>query len=269
MARSGRGSVKNNSRSEVSAPTVRIAATLKLSRPPQFLDSDRRTISGLRMKDVALLTFLWLSGVRRHNRPSLARMLWANVNNAKARHSLTQALRRIQRVTAPESIAVSALEVEWKRPSPGILDLLESAGYSLESLSDAGSEALSLDGFFAGEGAALFEAWCEQRCAVFKHQLVHQCKLAARAAEAKGDLESSVKLAESGLTLDPFDEEAHRRIMLLSSALGQKSRALLHYRKLEAFLKAEIGETPDPQTTELANRIRSNALSHPSAESVP
>lgn len=241
-----------------SADKPPLATTLRIASPPQFLTREGNEILGLRKKDLALLTFLWLSGVRKHQRATLAAMLWANRTGAKARHSLTQTLRRIQPVVDPNALCVSTTEVVWKKPSPSVLELLHTAGHSLESLDDISTEPLSLDAFFAGDGAALFEAWCEQRCSAFRQQLVNECRAAARTAEAAGDLELPFALAQSAVVLDPFDEDAHRRIMRLGSALGQKSQALLHYRKLEAFLESELGETPDPQTVELARMISEN-----------
>src|SRR3954452_6498524 len=54
-------------------------------------------VPGLRRKDLALLAYLCVEGPRPHSRARLAALLWGESPEKKARHSLTQALGRIEK----------------------------------------------------------------------------------------------------------------------------------------------------------------------------
>ena len=71
-------------------------------------------VGGLRRKDLALLAYLCVERPRPHSRARLAALLWGGSPEARARHSLTQALGRIKRATAGAALVV---ERESVRPT--------------------------------------------------------------------------------------------------------------------------------------------------------
>lgn len=62
--------------------------------------------------------------------------------------------------------------------------------------------------------------------------------------------------AQKLLALDPLDERAHRLVMHAFVALGQRRSALEQYRKCALALKSELSAAPDPETLDLARRIK-------------
>lgn len=56
-------------------------------------------------------------------------------------------------------------------------------------------------------------------------------------------------------------EEAHRQLMHCYAQTRQPDRALQHYDRLVALLRAEVDTEPEPATTALADRIRSSMAS--------
>jgi DNA-binding SARP family transcriptional activator len=228
---------------------------LDLSASPRLLGKDEMEVTALRKKDLALLTYFWAGGPKRHQRSYLASLLWANRDERKARHSLTQALRRIQSVVGEQVMHIGQSQIEWRQPAPKCMELLECSGSSFDELRDNSGAGLFLDGFFVGSGAQAFDAWVEQKRQNLKTLLSDHCKTQGREAERLEKWEEALKFAQCAVSIDPFDEEAHRRIMRAWAGLGQKSKAIKHHEQFAEMLRKELDETPDHQTETVRREI--------------
>jgi DNA-binding SARP family transcriptional activator len=68
---------------------------------------------------------------------------------------------------------------------------------------------------------------------------------------------SEAEVALDALISDePLREGAHRELMALWAATGERARALAHYDTLVSLLRREVGALPDRETQLLAERIR-------------
>ena len=98
-------------------------------------------------------------------------------------------------------------------------------------------------------------SWAEiKRDMLREHQLTILMKL-ADIYENRGNLERAAHYCRTVVRIDPFQENAQQRLMRLYSASGMKSAALKVYETFAAFMNAEIGEMPDPATTDLYRQI--------------
>ena len=61
--------------------------------------------------------------------------------------------------------------------------------------------------------------------------------------------------AQDAVELEPFREEAHRRLMLIHEASGNRAEALRAYARLHALLEAELGTRPSPATRSLYDAL--------------
>ncbi|MCC7142632.1 MAG: AAA family ATPase [Candidatus Eisenbacteria bacterium] len=66
----------------------------------------------------------------------------------------------------------------------------------------------------------------------------------------------ALEAAQKSLAQDPLDERAHRLAMHAYVALGQRRAALEQYKKCALALKTELAAAPDPDTLDLARRIK-------------
>lgn len=57
------------------------------------------------------------------------------------------------------------------------------------------------------------------------------------------------------LNRDKYQEEAHRRLMVCLTRLGQRSAAVLHYRRLVQMLRDDLKFQPDAETSALYERL--------------
>src|SRR5262249_17723938 len=80
-----------------------------------------------------------------------------------------------------------------------------------------------------------------------------------RLALAKGEtgaMESAIDAARRITILDPLREEAHRLLMRLLAAAGNRSAALKQYERCTQTLLDELGITTDTATNQLPEPIR-------------
>lgn len=76
---------------------------------------------------------------------------------------------------------------------------------------------------------------------------------ASAAATAMGDHRRSVAAASAAIDLEPLAEGTHRRLMAAHAAAGDRTAALLAYRRCREVLADELGLEPSDQT-EVAHR---------------
>lgn len=213
----------------------------------------------LRAKDLALLVYLCVTGSGRHTRGALASLLWGDRDEVRARHSLTQALRRLRLTVGGDALLVSDRVVEWRGPLA--CDVLE-----LERAVIDPAAAKSGLPFYAGDfladldvsqGASGFTAWADERRAHFRFAAARVVAAQGRAADEVAQWDAALQLGHRLIEIEPMSQEAHRRVMRAWSALGERALAVRHYRQFERWLRDELGELPDPATRALFNQLRS------------
>lgn len=204
----------------------------------------------LRRKDLALLVFLHAHRGASLSRTRLAALLWGDVADDRARHSLSQALSRLQRVLPAGALAADG-------------SCVRLSAAALRSSNDAadGDEAdgAFLDGFSPGRGAEEFDDWADRRRGELRRARLRRLDEAGAEAERAGDWRAAMAHGRSAVELDPFLESGHRRIMRAWHALGERNQALLHFAALTEWLRREIGRGPDPETAALAETLASSS----------
>ena len=213
-------------------------------------------------KAQALLAYLALAPGTPQPREKLTALLWSDRGEAQARSSLRQALSELRKAlagadpppleTKGEAVALAAdavvVDVE-------ILGRLVDGGEgpSLESAVDLYRGDL-LDGFAVPDPA--FEDWLRgERQRVrerAREAMTRLMELQLAAGEADGALATARRL----LALDPLQESAHRAIMRLYAAKGERTLALKQYQACRELLRDELGVEPDGETEKLHDEIR-------------
>ncbi len=102
-----------------------------------------------------------------------------------------------------------------------------------------------------------FEEWAATQRERWQRRAISALRQIVAAAERRGDYHDGIRYANRWLRLDPFNENAHRRMMTLQARTGQYNAALLQYRACRRLLADELGVDPAPATATLFRRIRS------------
>lgn len=94
--------------------------------------------------------------------------------------------------------------------------------------------------------------------------LITALEIAGRAAMASGDHGRAALLAEEATSRAPERESAHRCLMAVREAMGNRGEALRVYQRLRRYLAEELGVDPSPET-----EAAYLALLGPSASAAP
>jgi DNA-binding SARP family transcriptional activator len=105
-----------------------------------------------------------------------------------------------------------------------------------------------------------FEEWLRQQREQFARQFIEMLRALGTYHQWGGDYERSIVYTRRQLQLEPWDEEAHRRLMRLLFLSDRRSLALAQYETCCRLLREELGIAPEHETTDLYERIRTETL---------
>jgi DNA-binding SARP family transcriptional activator len=225
-------------------------------------------------KDAVLLTYLAVTG-RPHPREALAGLLWGESPEPAARASLRQTLSDVRAALGP-GVLVGRETVAFDRAQPYHLDaerfaaLVAPAAAPPTTAGDGGARAAGLRAALALyrgdflEGMVLpdapaFDEWQAGQRERLRQLAVQALQALAAHDAAQGETLAAVDGLTRVLALDPWREEAHRQLMALLAATGQRAAALAQYEACRRVLADALGVEPEPATTALADRLRAGS----------
>jgi DNA-binding SARP family transcriptional activator/TolB-like protein/Tfp pilus assembly protein PilF len=234
---------------------LRLFGTLQLSA------SDGRDLTALarRSKRAALLLYLAAAvpyGL--HRRDTLLALFWPELDEARARSALSQALYVLRNALGEQAILTRggdevgiAREVVW-------CDV-----HAFETALDSGhcAEALTLyrggllNGFSLGD-APEFGRWVDQERQRLEERAAEAAWAWAEARAAAGDVAQAEHWARRAAALARADEVAVRRLMTFLQRQGNRVAALRAYEAFGATLREEYQLEPSGETQALAEAIR-------------
>ncbi len=233
-----------------SRPTEPVGAHLCLLGVPSLRRADG-SLHFLQRLEAALLAHLLIDGPM--SRAGMAALLWPEVDALRARGNLRQRLRRLRAAAGFDPLAdVDPLRV---RPDLGH-DLQPQGSTSDDAADDAAAELLAGLDFADVDGLHEWVVEARQRVGTARRALLEQ-----RAAqhEASGELVAALRLAHRLLRFDALDEGAHRRVMRLHHARGDRAAALHAFQHCKEVLARELGALPGREMRLLVAEIESGA----------
>ncbi len=99
-------------------------------------------------------------------------------------------------------------------------------------------------GFFP-EGTG---AWVERRQAELRELHLRALEVTSDAGAAGADWASALRAAEEAVSVEPFRESAHLRLMQAHAGAGNRGEALRAYERCRRVLAEELGVNPSPAT---------------------
>jgi DNA-binding SARP family transcriptional activator len=115
-----------------------------------------------------------------------------------------------------------------------------------------------LAGFSLGDAPG-FDDWAAIQREVWRRRLGLILDRLSEIQFAHGDLAGATETASQWIVLDALNEVAYRRKMRAHFAAGERGQALDTFEACRAILKAELAIEPEPDTTALAERIRTQS----------
>ncbi len=233
-----------------------------LGSPQVHLDG--QAVTGFRSsKAQALLFFLAVTG-RAHTRATLAGLLWGDQPETAARVSLSKCLSNLHELLG-DALLIDRQTVSFNRSLPYQLDTEAFATAASAPATAASAHALQaaltlyrgdfLEGFYVRD-APDFEQWLLGQRAQYRENVLQGLHALAAYAEQAGHLPQAIAHTRRLLALEPWREEAHRRLMRLLAASGQRAAALAQYESCRRILDEELAVEPDAETVSLVAAIR-------------
>ena len=212
-------------------------------------------------KRMALLAYVALTSVKgAARRDALLALFWPELGDEEGRRALRQGLHYLRRTLGEDVFAGEGDEVRVRDGTLGC-DAVE-----LERLIDEGQpeQALALyrgdflDGFHVDDVAPEYDEWVERTRARLRRRASAGAWTAAEAAERAGETPRALELARRACELEPDQEGGWRRLMTLHERVGDRAGALRAYDELAARLEHEFDARPAPETSALAESIRTS-----------
>lgn len=220
-------------------------------------------------KRMALLAYLAAADPRGlHRRDTLLALLWPELDADRGRAALSKALHHLRTSLGAEAIpghGDEAVELDRIRVRSDVDRFEEAmdAGRHEDALEAYGGEFLA--GFFVSDAPG-FERWVDGEQMRLRHRAAEAAAALADAADRGGDRTAAVGWARRGVALAPLDEPAHRRLIHLLDASGDRAGALEAWARLVASLDEALGIEPSPESRALAEAIRERGEARVSVE---
>jgi DNA-binding SARP family transcriptional activator len=254
-----------------------MALSILLLGPPQ-VRVDRGLVSNLRSdKALAVLAYLAVESDRAHRREKLAGMLWPDYTESSARANLRRALADLRQAigdqqATPPYLHATRETIQFNTASDYWLDVdsfTDQAG-DLTGMEQAVAlyQGSFLEGFSVGD-APSFEDWVLLTKEQLERQVLAILGRLATTYQRRGEYERAQRYVWRQVGLDPWNEQAHRQLMLLLALSGQRNAALSQYEACRSLLVGELGVEPDQETTTLYESIRDGTLAAPPFISPP
>lgn len=240
------------------------------------IDYQNQTIKIARRKALALAAYLALSQ-QPQSRDVVAALLWPEMDDDRARASLRSTLSALtipipiswlqtDRATLalkPDAVWVdvntfAALLNESRTHAHGVDTVCDDcAKLYLEAIKLYHADFLS--GFHLAENVR-FDDWQLSQQEWLRREFANVLhRLSIYYAERR-QFDPATHYARQWLSLDPLHEPAHRQLMRLYAAAGQRSEAIRQYKQCVDVLDAELATPPESETTQLYEAILSDQL---------
>ncbi len=230
--------------------------------PLQVMLNGRPVEGFVSTKAQALLCYLAVSGGE-HSREALAGLLWPDFPEENARTTLRVVIANLRKLL-PDYFLANRLTVSLDRKQPHRLDTAEfsaltraGAAATVEALETAARlwRGDFLHDFHIAD-AQEFDEWLLTQRTYWQHKALATFSRLADHYLQERAYGRAIAVLRQLLTIEPWQESAHRQLMLALSHQGDFNGALAQYDLCRRLLDEELGVEPMPETTALYERIQ-------------
>lgn len=200
-------------------------------------------------KTQPLLAYLLLHRKQPLKRDRLAYLFWPDATEETARSNLRRHLHDLRKAlpsSPPDApwLIIEGETVRWNPRSPYWLDVAEFERLSATPEGLAPAVTLYSEELLP----EIYDDWIFFERERLRDLLFVDLERLTSRYEALGDTKRAISYASQILQHDPLREETARLIMTLHYRAGDRNAALQEYRRIERFLREELGVPPMPET---------------------
>jgi predicted ATPase/DNA-binding SARP family transcriptional activator len=228
----------------------------------------------------ALFAYLAVEREQDHSREALADLLWSGFDTTTARDNLRRALSNLRKaLETPSGANIFSADKHTIRFLPNVyIDAVDFSNPPSAFPEDADvlSHEERLISLYRGEFLAGlsfsdspdFEDWLQiKRESLHRRALALLEKLSGHHAQTN-DYSKALQFALRHTELEPWDENAHRRVMHLYALNGQNSAAIHQYEICRLLLEKDLDVSPSEETRHLYEQIRHGKFKRRSTDRV-
>lgn len=193
----------------------------------------------------SLLAYLLVHRDVPQPRERLAFVLWSDSTESQARTNLRHVLHNLRRVLpdAERFIDVRPRTLQWRLDAPAWVDVA-----SFEQAIAEGRLADAVDVYSGELLESCYDEWLTEERARLARLHVDALEELARQRQAQGRWREAISYAERLVGQEPLHEAAHRLLIGLCEAAGDRARALRAYHRCATTLQRELGVDPSEET---------------------
>ncbi len=216
------------------------------------------------------LLFLFLLNPDGLTRDEAVEMLWPEVDPEKGVQRFKFQLQKIRSHLRSDRIPTAKIIEKAGDVLRPQADLFDVDVWEFDRLLGSASEE---DGEAALAAAAdlcrgellqgVYFEWADPLKGHFRERLLDVLVRLSDLRAQRGDHEGALDAVRRAISVDPFAEHLYRRAMTLYAHLGRTSDVHRIYNELEALLADELEAEPDPETSELKDRLCSQPARSP------
>lgn len=208
------------------------------------------------------LLFLFLLNPDGLTRDEAIEMLWPEVDPEKGVQRFKFQLQKIRSHLRNDRIPTAKIiekAGDVLRPQVELFDVdVWEFDRLLESASEDGGEAALAAAADLCRGELLqgvYFEWADPLKGHFRERLLDVLVRLSDLRAERSDHEGALDAVRRAISVDPFAEHLYRRAMTLYAHLGRTSDVHRTYNELEALLADELEAEPDPETSDLKDRL--------------
>jgi TolB-like protein/DNA-binding SARP family transcriptional activator/Flp pilus assembly protein TadD len=203
-----------------------------------------------------LLALLADAGEAGISRDRALGLLWPEVSQQRARHSLDQLLYALRGDLGPEAVASgSALVLCSEAVTCDLWDFEAAVKQKDWPAAISAYGGPFLDGFFAG-ACEQFDQWADARRAALARQWQHALESLATQAMAAGEAAAALGWWTRLATADSLNSRYALGLMKAMAATGDSVGALRHASVHAALVAEDLGVEPDSSVQHYADQLR-------------
>ena len=208
------------------------------------------------IKSQSLLAFLIFFRDQAHRRDRLVDMFWRDTSPSKARRSLSTALWHIRKCFPGQNpIQGNSQTIQFTFLGEVELDIEKfKKKANQRTSSDLQDATILYKGDFLD---AFYDDWIINERYRLQSLFIETLAKLMTLHERAGDFNNALLIAQELLKFDSLREDAHRLLMRIYCALGQRNTALEQYYSCQKVLKDELDVGPMPETSGLFQDIQS------------
>ncbi|MCB8943204.1 MAG: hypothetical protein H6658_05570 [Ardenticatenaceae bacterium] len=248
--------------------------TITLLGSPQIV-LNGRSLHFRSVKAIALLAYLATSGTL-HSRGELAALLWPESDHKRARGALRYTLSLLKKELGDEFLITNRRQIglnpqaDWTADIVTMRRLLALQTSEVLKTSEVSTieqavtlyQANFLQGFTLRDSEP-FNEWAFIQAETLRRDLAIALKRLVAHYQTQQQWAAAINHAHRWLNLDPLHEPAHCQLMQLYASAGEWTAVHNQYQSLTDLLQAELHTAPQPETTQLYQRLQQQRPAQP------